>query len=661
MKLIRAIATVLLGVGITFAGNKYYASPTGTGVGTLASPFALRTALQATGTIHAGDTLYVLEGLYRHPLPGPVSASFPNDGTVAFPVTIGGVAGSPVIVRGVGNVLLDGLDSRGESIVDIRSSYVWLWGLDIYSSDLPRVSYTISGSFPDPKEVRRGVGINVNQSFTTVGVKIINCFIHDAFVGIGNTAESSLGAEIYGCISYNNGWNGVGSDRPHGHNFYLQNYLLNERVQDNNIVWGAYENNIQAYGGDGARFNTSNFKFRRTISFSPGDGRNLLVGGANIADNLAVDSNYTYHPGTGRNFDLGWVPYGAGASGVVRDNYFVGGGMYFQSPINITFTGNYVYSVFNDGFNSSAYPSNNYASVVPSKVVVIPNRYESGRAHLAIYNGARASSVAVDLSGVLSAGESFSIWDAQNLHGAPIASGVYSGPVDIPMAAGAVEQPIGGDTQNGVRVASRPLFLAGIVKRTGLPLYAVFAGPPSLKLLSGDRVEATFTVLCEVNSYRFYLQKQVGPAWINVDSVAGRGTTTVPRSYVLVDPVRATGSPAYRIKEIGTDGTQTVTESVTIAVTYVPESPIRVFSLSQNFPNPFNPTTIIRFEVENTIYVRLEVYNPLGERLLTLKEGVYRPGVYDVTVDATSWASGTYFYSLKAGNYVAVKRFTLIK
>ncbi len=85
------------------------------------------------------------------------------------------------------------------------------------------------------------------------------------------------------------------------------------------------------------------------------------------------------------------------------------------------------------------------------------------------------------------------------------------------------------------------------------------------------------------------------------------------------------------------------------------------YQLMQNYPNPFNPTTNISFTLSNPTNVRLEVYNILGERVTTLINGQMNAGVHLVKFDGSNLASGVYFYRLKAGEFVSVKKMMLLK
>jgi 3',5'-cyclic AMP phosphodiesterase CpdA len=85
------------------------------------------------------------------------------------------------------------------------------------------------------------------------------------------------------------------------------------------------------------------------------------------------------------------------------------------------------------------------------------------------------------------------------------------------------------------------------------------------------------------------------------------------------------------------------------------------FHLAQNFPNPFNPTTTIRYELPVTAKVRLAIYNLRGELVRTLVEAEMPAGYHKATFDASGLASGIYFYRLNAGAFTATRKMALTK
>ncbi len=85
------------------------------------------------------------------------------------------------------------------------------------------------------------------------------------------------------------------------------------------------------------------------------------------------------------------------------------------------------------------------------------------------------------------------------------------------------------------------------------------------------------------------------------------------------------------------------------------------FSLKQNYPNPFNPMTTIKYSLANSVPVKLEVYNTLGQKVKTLVNRVQPAGEYTVQFDANDLSSGIYFYRLKAGDFNSVRKMILMR
>jgi glycosidase len=84
-------------------------------------------------------------------------------------------------------------------------------------------------------------------------------------------------------------------------------------------------------------------------------------------------------------------------------------------------------------------------------------------------------------------------------------------------------------------------------------------------------------------------------------------------------------------------------------------------SLYQNYPNPFNPSTEIKYQIPRVSHVTLKVYDLLGRKVATLVDEVNQPGTYRVQFDGSKLASGVYFYCLRAGSLVDVKKLVLLR
>ncbi|MCK9209686.1 MAG: alpha-amylase family glycosyl hydrolase [Ignavibacteriaceae bacterium] len=85
------------------------------------------------------------------------------------------------------------------------------------------------------------------------------------------------------------------------------------------------------------------------------------------------------------------------------------------------------------------------------------------------------------------------------------------------------------------------------------------------------------------------------------------------------------------------------------------------FKLQQNYPNPFNPTTTIKFQLPNQEHVSLKIFDMLGREVTTLVDDIKSAGIHQVEFNAAGYASGVYFYQVKAGKFLETKKFVLMK
>jgi M6 family metalloprotease-like protein len=150
---------------------------------------------------------------------------------------------------------------------------------------------------------------------------------------------------------------------------------------------------------------------------------------------------------------------------------------------------------------------------------------------------------------------------------------------------------------------------------------------------------------------------------ISGSSIAGAGTSDSTRYYRWVDRGNA-GEMYYRIAEIDSAITQSYSPSAKMSMVSelaAAEVPAR-YLLSQNFPNPFNPTTTILYAVETTGPVSVKVFDILGRLVETLFDGVAQAGeVHRLTFDGKNYASGVYHYVLQTEGRRDVRRMVLLR
>jgi hypothetical protein len=145
--------------------------------------------------------------------------------------------------------------------------------------------------------------------------------------------------------------------------------------------------------------------------------------------------------------------------------------------------------------------------------------------------------------------------------------------------------------------------------------------------------------------------------------VRGAGTTTEIQSYSFLDKT-ASGKVQYRLKQIDFDGRFEYSNIIELDAG-LPKQ----FLLEQNYPNPFNPSTTIQYQLPTASDVRLEVYDLLGRKVMTLVNAKQMAGNYSVQLNAASLASGVYFYRLQASatnggsnaTFVQTKKMMLVK
>jgi hypothetical protein len=176
--------------------------------------------------------------------------------------------------------------------------------------------------------------------------------------------------------------------------------------------------------------------------------------------------------------------------------------------------------------------------------------------------------------------------------------------------------------------------------------------------VSSNNVELRWTTTFEENNRSFGIERSAASGiWSNVGEVAGRGNSNTVVNYVFNDKDLKTGNYNYRLKQTDFNGNFTYHYLGNEVVIGNPSG----FVLSQNFPNPFNPSTNIRYELPMAGNVTLKVYDMNGKEALTLADGFREAGYYTVQFNGNNLSSGVYYYRLQAGNFVDMKKMLLVK
>jgi len=177
-----------------------------------------------------------------------------------------------------------------------------------------------------------------------------------------------------------------------------------------------------------------------------------------------------------------------------------------------------------------------------------------------------------------------------------------------------------------------------------------------------NSVILNWTTASEINNHGFFVQRSDDKVnWNILKFITGKGTTNIFSEYQYLDHSPLNGKSYYRLVQQDFDGSRKILKSTEVNF----DAKIK-FALEQNYPNPFNPVTVIKYSIPKTsseegLKVQLKVYDLLGNEVATLVNEFKQPGNYNVKFNAQSLTSGIYIYQLKAGEFIASRKMTVIK
>lgn len=174
-----------------------------------------------------------------------------------------------------------------------------------------------------------------------------------------------------------------------------------------------------------------------------------------------------------------------------------------------------------------------------------------------------------------------------------------------------------------------------------------------------DAVTLHWATASETNNAGFEVQRRVNDTWEALSFVDGAGTTNEPQTYRFRDHEPAfADSLVYRLKQVDIEGATALSSQV--VVHREPGTEIR---LAAPAPNPVRQHATIQYVVPDGAAqrVQLQVYNALGQRVATLVDTPQAPGRQELTLDASRWASGTYFLRLQVGDTTRSQRVTVVR
>ena len=175
----------------------------------------------------------------------------------------------------------------------------------------------------------------------------------------------------------------------------------------------------------------------------------------------------------------------------------------------------------------------------------------------------------------------------------------------------------------------------------------LFGGATGVRLFSGSFIDEMNGYVC--GRYGTILRTEDGGSnWTTENS----GVTGALNSIQYLDPLTA-----YAVGEYG----KIISTVSVIGINQISALIPGDYSLGQNHPNPFNPSTTIRFSVMKSGNVNIKLFTILGEEVKTIISQDMTPGTYETQFNAASLSSGIYYYTMSSGYFIETKKMILIK
>jgi hypothetical protein len=446
--------------GVPEARGHYVAASAAGGDGSFDRPWTLQEALNHPAALKPGETVWLRGGTYA-----ATHLVDPSLGRISFLCNTHGSQGAPIVFRNYRGerAVIDG-ENNSVALFVQNCSHTWFWGLEVMSSAPVRSS------------ARAYVYV------TAPDVKFINMILHDMADGI-DLWTTARNAELYGSIIYHNGWDETNGG--HGHGIYTQNDLAGTKRIHDNIFFSQYGFNVRAWSTNQY---VDNFDLQGNIAFNGGSLSefasrkfNLFVVSNNPkapTRNLIARHNFTFAGRTTTSPPCNTFGPNYGVINMLlEDNYLLGQfrvtGPYISSTItsNKILGGTALPFITGTGYAIADFPNNTYSQEVPTDGVeyfVRPNKYEPGRAHIAIYNWARASTVTVHVAGVgLIPGDRYELINVMDYFNDRVV-GTFPAGGDIPVAmtGHTFAQAIGSSKPP---VSQFPEFGAFVIQKTAPP------------------------------------------------------------------------------------------------------------------------------------------------------------------------------------------------
>lgn len=178
-------------------------------------------------------------------------------------------------------------------------------------------------------------------------------------------------------------------------------------------------------------------------------------------------------------------------------------------------------------------------------------------------------------------------------------------------------------------------------------------------VVNGTSIILMWRTETEVSNYGFEIERTLTAilaGWEKIGFIDGHGNCNSPKDYSFTDIPGEGTNFQYRLKQIDTDGKYHYSDIVTVELA-TPEQ----FELRQNFPNPFNPSTHITYNLPSDEFVTIKVYDIVGSEIATLVNEEKKAGSYLVTFEGVNLSSGVYICTMSGSSCIRSIKMLMIK
>ena len=176
---------------------------------------------------------------------------------------------------------------------------------------------------------------------------------------------------------------------------------------------------------------------------------------------------------------------------------------------------------------------------------------------------------------------------------------------------------------------------------------------------SDGKVLLNWVTATELNNFGWEIQRTLegDPFYETIGFVEGSGNSNSPQKYFFEDKPIQYGNYIYRIKQIDNDGT--FEYNGTVSIQYGHNQPGREYLSS--YPNPFNPQTNVVIAINYKSFVKLDIYNSIGEMVITLYSGFLDEGEYNFPLNGQTFSSGIYIVMLQTDREILKHKIVLLR